>query len=161
MKPIKLLTSIMLIIILVSCEKEKTIVTVTPEDLTNYEVFRIHVQQLNNGLAIKNYELYFRMLKYYHISGSTQGVKLKDTIIYTVKTDANGNAAFKMHKDSLSTEVSIYIHKSYTVGGLESVSDSLSKNNSNWQFKSPPKPVNVYNDTFLIMSDIKFELIKK
>lgn len=146
---------------LTSCEKEKTIVTVTPEDLTNYKVFKIHVQQLNNGLAIKNYELYFRMLKYYHISGSTQGVKLKDTILYTVKTDENGNAAFKMHKDSLSTEVSIYIHKSYTVGGLESVSDSLSKNNSNWQFKSPPKPVNVYNDTFLIMSDIKFELIKK
>jgi hypothetical protein len=147
-------------LVLTSCEKEKTPVSVTLEDLTNYEVFKINVKQLDNGQAVNNYELYFRMLKFYHISGSTQGVILKDSVLYSVKTDANGNAMFKIHKDSLSSDVSIYIHKSYTIGGLESFSDSLSKKNSNWQFKSPPQPVNVYNDTTLIMSDIKFELIR-
>jgi hypothetical protein len=111
MKPIKLFTALMLAFILVSCEKEKTPVTVTPEDLTNYKVFKVHVQQLSNGQPNNNYELYFRMLKFYHISGSTQGVILKDTILYTVKTDANGNARFKIHKDSLTTDSSIYIHK--------------------------------------------------
>lgn len=145
---------------LTSCEKEKTPVTAATEDFTNYKVFKMHVQQLSTGQPISNYELYFKLFKTYHIPGSTQGVILANTIIYTTKTDNNGNARFKIHKDSFTTDASIYIHKSYYIGGIDNSTDSLNNNNnSNSYYICPPKSYKVYYDSTQLISEIKYELL--
>ncbi|MFA9212797.1 MAG: hypothetical protein ACEQSR_03010 [Candidatus Methylacidiphilales bacterium] len=158
MKKLNLTLILIALAVILGCEKDNK-TPVTTEDLTNYKVFKIHAQQLSTGLPVSNYELYFKLFKTYHIPGSTQGVIRANNIIYTTKTDNNGNARFKIHKDSLTTDASIYVHKSYFIGGLENLTDSLSNMNSNWYYRCPPESYRVYFDSIQLISEIKYELL--
>lgn len=111
MKPIKLFTALMLAFILVSCEKEKTIVTVTKEDLSQYEVFDVHVQKFSDKSPMKNHDLCF-----FKTTWHQSGRSYKDTFFDTLKTNLNGDVQFKISKKIIFDSSHIFYYIGSTLG---------------------------------------------
>lgn len=86
----KIILPIFLIIIIVSCEKDKPNTVIT-EDPNEYKVFEVHVQKLSDKSPMRNCDLCF-----FKRTWSQSGRSYKDSIMYYYKTNSNGDVEFKV-----------------------------------------------------------------
>ncbi len=86
----KIILPIFLIIIIVSCEKDKPNTVIT-EDPNEYKVFEVHVQKLSDKSPMKNCNLCF-----FKRTWSQSGMSYKDSIIQYFQTNTNGDVKFEI-----------------------------------------------------------------
>ena len=110
MKTLNLLTIILVVIALTSCEKDNK-TPVTTEDLSQYEIFDIHVQKFSDKSSMKNHDLCF-----FKTTWHPSGRSYKDTFFDTLKTNLNGDVQFKISKKIIFDSSHVFYYIGSTLG---------------------------------------------
>jgi hypothetical protein len=105
MKTLKFLLFLTFLIVINSCEKDNKTPTET-EDLTQYEIFDVHVQKYSDKSPMVNHDLCF-----FKTTWHQNGRSYKDSFFNTLKTNLNGDVQFKILKKLIfdSSQIFYYI----------------------------------------------------
>jgi hypothetical protein len=116
MKTLKFLLFLAFLIVINSCEKDSKTPTET-EDLTQYEIFDVHVQKFSDKTPMANCNLSF-----FKTTWEKGGRNYKDSFIYSGKTNLQGNGSFKVPKVLIKDSMNIFYYlSSYQINSLNEI----------------------------------------
>ncbi len=115
----KILLPTLLIIVMVSCEKDKPNTVIT-EDPNEYKVFFVHAQKTTNKETLRTYNLCFIQTTW-----NLDGRSYKDSVMFYDITNINGDATFKIKSIQIQKKGNIFYYIGTSINNSISIPDSL------------------------------------